>query len=278
MKFDSSAPVGVFDSGVGGLSVLQHIHQALPHEKLVYVADSSFAPYGDKTSHEILKRSIAITDFLLSQDIKAVVVACNTATAAAISHMRQLYPDLIVVGIEPGLKPAALLSKTKKVGVLATLSTIQSDKYQRLRVQLNEETGVEFFSQACVGLVEQIEKKEVDADQIRSLLQHYLPPLLNAKVDTLVLGCTHYPFVADFIHEFISAYTDDSKLIRLVDTGKAVATRLQHLLADRLLITSESGTPAITAYTGGNSETLKHAFTEWIHIPEEQLSISTFLI
>ena len=275
-KFASPAPIGVFDSGLGGLSVLQHIRQTLPHEALLYVADSGFAPYGDKTSAEILERSIVVTDFLLSKHIKALVVACNTATAAAIKHLRVHYPDLIIIGMEPGLKPASLLSKTKKVGVLATLSTVQSEKYQRLSMQLSAESGVEFIPQPCVGLVDQIEKAEANAEQTRLLLKKYLNPLLAANVDTLVLGCTHYPFVADLIQELTSAHTPDGEPIRLIDTGKAVASQLQRLLAERDLKTSNSDIPRINVYTNGNPEKLKHACTQWISIPEDKLSVSSF--
>ncbi|MDP1978230.1 glutamate racemase [Undibacterium sp.] len=275
-EFARSAPIGVFDSGLGGLSVLQHIRQTLPNEALVYVADSGFSPYGDKTSAEILERSIAVTDFLLSKKIKALVVACNTATAAAIKHLRLHYPDLIIVGIEPGLKPASLLSKTKKVGVLATLSTIQSEKYHRLSTQLSAETAVEFIPQACVGLVDQIEKTEANAAHTRLLLKGYLNPLLDAKVDTLVLGCTHYPFVAKLIQELTSAHIPDRDPITLIDTGKAVASQLQRLLAERDLTSSNSDTPHINAYTNGNPEKLKHACTHWISMPEDNLSVSSF--
>ncbi|MFZ6678515.1 glutamate racemase [Undibacterium sp. Tian12W] len=275
-EFARSAPVGVFDSGLGGLSVLQHIRQTLPHEALLYVADSGFAPYGDKTSAEILKRSIAVTDFLLSKKIKALVVACNTATAAAIKHLRLHYPDLIIVGMEPGLKPASLLSKTKKVGVLATFSTIQSEKYQHLSTKLSAETGVEFIPQACVGLVDQIEKAEANGDQTRLLLEKYLNPLLTAQVDTLVLGCTHYPFVARLIQELTSAYIPDGEPITLIDTGKAVASQMQRLLAEHDLTNTSSDIPRINAYTNGNPDKLKHACTHWINIPEDKLSVSSF--
>ncbi len=275
-EFARSAPIGVFDSGLGGLSVLQHIRQTLPHEALLYVADSGFAPYGDKTSAEILERSIAVTDFLLSKKIKALVVACNTATAAAIKHLRLHYPDLIIVGMEPGLKPASLLSKTRKVGVLATLSTIQSEKYQHLSTKLSVETGVEFIPQACIGLVDQIEKAEANADQTRLLLEKYLNPLLDAKVDTLVLGCTHYPFVARLIQELTSAYIPHSVPITLIDTGKAVASQIKRLLTECDLTNTSSDIPHINAYTNGSPEKLKHACTQWINIPEDQLSVSTF--
>ncbi len=273
-KFVRAGSIGVFDSGLGGLSVLQHIRQTLPHEALLYVADSGFAPYGDKTSAEILERSIAVTDFLLSKNIKALVVACNTATAAAIKHLRLQYPDLIIVGMEPGLKPASLHSKTKKIGVLATLSTIKSEKYQYLSKKLSAETGVEFIPQACVGLVDQIETVDANTELTRLLLKKYLNPLLDAQVDTLVLGCTHYPFVAKLIQELTSAHNGEP--IALIDTGKAVASQLQRLLAERHLTSNNNDIPHINAYTNGSPEKLKHACTKWINIPEDKLSVFTF--
>ncbi|MFZ6756405.1 glutamate racemase [Undibacterium sp. Ji50W] len=282
MTHETSAPIGVFDSGIGGLSVLRHIKQTLPNESLSYVADSGFAPYGDKSAALILERSIAVTEFLLSQQIKALVIACNTATAAAIAHLRLHYPELIIVGMEPGLKPAALLSQTKTVGVLATRSTLQSDKYQRLRSQLSIETGVEFISQACVGLVDQIEKADIDSEQIRILLKQYLTPLLDANADTLVLGCTHYPLVADLIRELIpelmlepmTRHVTTSTAVQLVDTGQAVALHLQRLLVQRGLDIKTDVKPAFTAYASGNIQRLQQACIQWLHIAHKDVRMA----
>ncbi|MFZ6765459.1 glutamate racemase [Undibacterium sp. Di26W] len=282
MTHETSAPIGVFDSGIGGLSVLRHIQQTLPNESLLYVADSGFAPYGDKSAVLILERSIAVTEFLLSQQIKALVIACNTATAAAIAHLRLHYPELIIVGMEPGLKPAALLSQTKTVGVLATRSTLQSDKYQRLRTQLSVETGVEFISQACVGLVDQIEKADINSEQIRILLKQYLTPLLDANADTLVLGCTHYPLVADLIRELIpelipklmTQHVAGSTAVQLVDTGQAVALHLQRLLVQRGLDMNTDVKPAFTAYASGNIERLQQACAKWLNIAPKDVRMA----
>lgn len=272
MTHDTSAPVGVFDSGIGGLSVLRHIQQTLPNESLLYVADSGFAPYGDKPPALILERSIAVTEFLLSQQIKALVIACNTATAAAIAHLRLRYPELIIIGMEPGLKPAALLSQTKTVGVLATRSTLHSDKYQRLSAQLSTETGVNFIPQACVGLVDQIEKADIDSEQIRNLLQQYLPPLLDANADTLVLGCTHYPLVTHLIREFVAQHLAGSRSVQLVDTGHAVALQLQRLLIQHGLDRKAAIPTAFAACASGSVERLRQACAQWLNIAPNNVS------
>lgn len=279
MKFDCNAPIGVFDSGVGGLSVLQHIHRVIPHESLLYVADSGFAPYGDKPASLILERSIAVTDFLLNQSIKALVVACNTATASAIRQLRERYPELIIIGMEPGLKPAAQISKTKKVGVLATRLTIQSEKYLRLHEQLAADTGVTFISQACVGLVDQIEKSDPSSlIRARELLEQYISPLLDEDVDTLVLGCTHYPFVADMITDITSLHRRTSPPIQLIDTGYAIALHLQRLLSQHVL-ESNNNTPAnIIAYATGDSDRLARACKQWLQLHGDQLHISALHI
>ncbi|MDE2429103.1 MAG: glutamate racemase, partial [Burkholderiales bacterium] len=201
MKFDRYAPVGVFDSGIGGLSVLQHIRRCLPNESLLYFADSGFAPYGDKPESAIIARCLAVADFLVTQNIKALVVACNTATAAAIHVLRQRYPTLIIIGIEPGLKPATQQTKSKIVGVLATQATLQSEKFRMLSAQLTQETGVSFISSACIGLANQIEKGELRSAKTVALVRQYVLPLLEQGADTLVLGCTHYPFATALIQK-----------------------------------------------------------------------------
>ena len=188
---DRNAPVGVFDSGIGGLSVLKHMRELLPLEKFLYLADSAYAPYGERSTEELITRSIKITEFFLQKGIKALVIACNTATAAAITTLRKRYPNLIIIGIEPGIKPAAARSASKIVGVLATQSTLLSDKFNRLSEQLSRETGTQFIPQACVGLVNQIELGNLNSPEIFRLLRLYINPLLAQGVDSLVLGCTH---------------------------------------------------------------------------------------
>jgi glutamate racemase len=191
-------PIGVFDSGLGGISVLREIQRLLPAENLIYVADSAYAPYGSKSPAAIRERSKRVADFLLEQGVKVLVVACNTATVHAVDYLREalLIP---VVGIEPAVKPAARLTQTGVVGVLATQQTVNSPRLQRLIH--DHASQVKVIAQACPGLVEHVEAGDFSSDDVRQLLKHYTLPLLEAGVDTLVLGCTHYPFLTDAIHE-----------------------------------------------------------------------------
>jgi len=225
----AESPIGVFDSGVGGLSVLRHIRAQLPHEHLMYFADSGHAPYGDKTEQFVVDRALAVTDFLLSHGAKALVVACNTATVAAIKAVRARYPELPVVGVEPGLKPAAAASRNGKVGVLATARTLQGQKFLELRQQIGAASHAEFLLQPAVGLVDQIELGDLEAPAIGAMLEKYIAPLLDQGADTLVLGCTHYPFVQAGIERVLREHgrTD----VTLIDTGDAVARQLGRLLS-----------------------------------------------
>lgn len=191
-------PIGVFDSGVGGISVLHEIHRLLPAEELIYVADSAHTPYGAKTADYIRVRSKRVADFLLTQGVKVLVVACNTATVHAVAHLRETLP-IPVVGIEPAVKPAARLTQTGVIGVLATQQTVNSPRLQQLI--RDHAAGVQVITQACPGLVEHVEAGDFDSAAVRQLLKAYTSPLLEAGVDTLVLGCTHYPFLAQALGE-----------------------------------------------------------------------------
>ncbi|WP_243494267.1 glutamate racemase [Massilia violaceinigra] len=224
----ASAPIGVFDSGVGGLSVLRHIRAQLPHEHLLYFADSGFAPYGDKPESVLVERSLAVAGFLIANGAKALVVACNTATVAAIKVLRAHYPDMPIVGVEPGLKPAAAASRNGKVGVLATSVTVAGAKFLLLRDQVSAASHAQFLLQGCPGLVDQIELGDLGSPAIRALLERYATPLLDQGADTLVLGCTHYPFVLAMLGEVIAQAS--SREIVLIDTGDAVARHLARLL------------------------------------------------
>ena len=194
----SARPVGVFDSGVGGLSVLRAIREELPDERLVYVADSGHAPYGDRPPGFIEQRAAAITAFLLSQDAKAVVVACNTVTGAAIESLRARF-TMPIVAIEPAVKPAAAATTSGVVGVLATTVTLASSNFARLVDRFAGEVTV--ITQPCPGLVEQVERGEFDGFETRALVEQYVRPLLERGADTLVLGCTHYAFLTEVIRE-----------------------------------------------------------------------------
>lgn len=254
----AEAPIGIFDSGIGGLSVLRHIHALLPSEELIYFADSGFAPYGDKSEEVIVARALAIAAFLRKFQVKAIVVACNTATAAAIAALRANYPQLQVVGVEPGLKPAAAQTQSGVVGVLATERTLASDKFRSLQDQIAAACNVRFLMQACSGLANQIEKGELSSPDTAALVQRYVAPLLAEGADTLVLGCTHYPFVLPLIEQ-VSARKD--KPVELIDTGAAVARQLQRLLhQERLLRPSTPNALPLSAYTTGSRTALSAAF------------------
>ena len=213
----SSGTIGVFDSGVGGLSVLRHIRHALPNEHLIYVADSGHVPYGDKTPSYIEQRSLALAGFLIEQGADAIVIACNTATAAAAASLRSQF-NIPIIGMEPAVKPAVAATKTGVVGVLATVGTLASARFAALLERYAGE--VEIITQGCPGLVEQVERGELSGTATRELIARYTPPLLARGADTLILGCTHYPFLASLITEVVG----DN--ITLVDTGGAVARQL----------------------------------------------------
>ena len=218
----ANKPIGVFDSGVGGISVLQHIHALLPHEQLLYVADSKYAPYGNKTPAEIQSRCFEIADLLIAKGAKALVVACNTATAAAIDAMRAKY-TLPIFGMEPAVKPAAKASKNGAIGVLATVGTLKSAQFAGLLESYGR--NVKVVTQGCVGLVECIERGELNSENTLGLLKQYSQPLLDEGTDTIILGCTHYPFVQPLIKKIVG------EKVVLIDTGAAVAKHLQKRLS-----------------------------------------------
>ncbi len=268
MDAAANAPIGVFDSGVGGLSVLRHIRAQLPHEHLLYFADSAFAPYGDKTEQVVAERSLAIAGFLVAQGAKALVVACNTATVAAIKLLRAHYPDMPIVGVEPGLKPGAAASRNGKVGVLATDGTLAGEKFLLLREQISQASSAQFLLQGCTGLADQIELGELDSDATAAMLKRYILPLLDQGVDTLVLGCTHYPLVQAAIETIIAAAT--ARAIVLVDTGDAVARQLGRLLVAGGKEHAESGSTALLdGYTTASATALTVAFSSLLGLAVE---------
>ncbi|WP_338526241.1 glutamate racemase [Pseudomonas batumici] len=222
------APVAVFDSGVGGLSVLKEIQALLPNESILYFADCGHIPYGEKSPAYIRRRCEVIAGFLREQGAKALVIACNTATVAGAADLRQLYPDWPLVAMEPAVKPAAAATRSGVVGVLATTGTLQSAKFAALLDRFANDVRV--ITQPCPGLVEMIEDGDLHSDALRQLLRSYVEPLLEAGCDTLILGCTHYPFLKPMLLEMIPAS------ISLIDTGAAVARQLQRLLEARDLL------------------------------------------
>ncbi len=223
-----SAPIGVFDSGVGGLSVLQDIRAALPNEDLLYIADSGHVPYGSKTAEYIQRRSSTIASFLVEMQAKAVVVACNTATAAAASLLRSQF-DVPIVAMEPAVKPAVAATRTGVVGVLATVGMLKSAQFAALLDRFG--VGVEVVTQPCPGLVEQIEAGDLQGPVTRMMVEQFTGPLLERGADTIVLGCTHYPFLRSLITELVG------REITLIDTGAAVARQLCRVLEGRNLLT-----------------------------------------
>ncbi|BBH44321.1 glutamate racemase [Pseudomonas sp. KU43P] len=225
---ERSAPVGVMDSGVGGLSVLAEIQRLLPNESLLYVADCGHVPYGEKSPDYIRQRCRRIAEFFQAQGAKALVLACNTATVAAAADLRELYPDWPLVGMEPAVKPAAAATRSGVVGVLATTGTLQSAKFAALLDRFAND--VQVITQPCPGLVELIETGDLSSEPLRQLLQGYVQPLLAAGCDTLILGCTHYPFLRPLLATMVPAD------VAIIDTGAAVARQLQRLLAARDLL------------------------------------------
>jgi glutamate racemase len=241
-------PIGVFDSGVGGLSVLHEIRRALPGEDLLYVADSAHAPYGDKSQQFIEDRSIAISEFLVSRHVKAIVVACNTATGAAIATLRSRFA-VPIIAMEPAVKPAALNTQSGVIGVLATSRTLVSDNFVQLFARYGAD--VEIWGQACPGLVEQVEAGDLSDKKTRLLLEQYVVPLLERKADIIVLGCTHYPFLAPLIREIAGSG------VAVIDSAAAVARELRRRLELDNLLASEAGAGTECFWTSGAVEKTK---------------------
>jgi glutamate racemase len=238
-----TARVGIFDSGVGGLSTLAEIRRELPAARLIYVADSVHAPYGDKPRPLVQRRCIEICDFLVGRECQALVVACNTATGAAIDILRERY-SLPVLGMEPALKPAVAQTTSGVVGILATGGTLASDKFARLQARVAGAHRI--LLQPCPGLVERVESGDLEGETVRAMLERYLQPLLRECVDTLVLGCTHYPFLAGLIGEIAGPG------IQLVDPSPAVARELCRRLNEGTAKSQVSGNAGEEFWTSGD--------------------------
>ena len=238
-------PIGVFDSGVGGLSVLAEIRKQLPREDLLYVADSAHVPYCARSADEIRDRSLALARFLLEQGAKVLVVACNTATAAAAGTLRETFTTP-VVAMEPAVKPAAAATRNGVVGVLATVGTLRSAQFAALLDRFGG--GIEVVTQPCPGLPEQVEAGELDTPRTRALVEHYLAPLRARGADTIVLGCTHYPFLRPLIADLAGPE------IVLIDTGAAVARQLRRVLEARALLGHDALPGAERFWTSGDPD------------------------
>jgi glutamate racemase len=266
MKPESShSPcIGVFDSGVGGLSVLRALHARLPCVPLRYLADSAHAPYGERDPAHVESRSEAITRHLLAQGARVIVVACNTATALAVHRIRALWPELPVVGVEPGIKPAVALSPQGRIGVMATPGTLASTRFAEL---LQRHRGsAHWHLLPCQGLAKAIEQGTLDDPALLALVRHFAANLREAQVDTVVLGCTHYPFVADPLRAALPEGT------RLIDTAHAVAERAVTLWA---ALAIDEGSGAMRLSTTGDPEAMARVARPWLGFdgPIERIGI-----
>jgi len=248
----ASAAIGVFDSGVGGLSIAKHIHEQLPNESLIYVADSQFAPYGEKSHQEIINRVNNIADWLKSQNVKAIVIACNTATLVAISQLRSRI-NIPIIGVEPAIKPAAQLSQRKKIGLLVTQAT--ANNYRFVELVNRYKNGSDVFIQPCPGLVDYIERGEHQSSECIRLLESYIAPLIALNIDTLVLGCTHYPFLLQFIEKQVG------KELMIMETAQPVTEQLKRQLALYGLLNTQTINSTLSFYSTGDTEYQNNLFS-----------------
>lgn len=238
-------PIGLFDSGLGGLSVMREVRALLPAEDLLYFADSAYCPYGSRSETEIRRRAMTIAAFLRQQGAKMLVVACNTASVAALERLRARYPDWPIVGMEPAVKPAVAATRNGRIGVLATTVTLHGERFANLLRRYAQ--GVEIFSIPGSGLVERVEAGQVDTPETEALLRGLLAPLQAAQVDTLVLGSTHYPFLRAAIQRIMGP------AVAIVDSGAAVARQVRRVLEAQDLLTPRQGAGQESFYTSGDT-------------------------
>lgn len=237
------APIGIFDSGVGGLSVAKEIRQLLPKEDLIYYADSSYCPYGDKDPAIIRKRETAIVNYLVSQGCKLIVVACNTASSTGLEDLRRQF-SVPIVGMEPAVKPAVNATRKGKIGVLATCVTISGDRFSSLVKRYAEQAEV--ITQPCPGLVELIERGMLDEPETAKVLNGFLKPVLDQGADTIVLGCTHYPFLRPMVERI------SGPEVAVIDSGMAVAKQVNRILTENDLARKDNHTGTETFFTSGD--------------------------
>lgn len=252
MSTEPGSPIGVFDSGVGGLSVLREIRRELPSEDLIYVADSGYAPYGDRPSAYVQGRAAALVEFLMGQGVKAIVVACNTATGIAVDALRDEF-GLPIIAIEPAVKPAAARTKSGVIGVLATTQTLSSPRYVKLLQSFAQ--GVRVLSQPGPGLVEQVEAGHLSTPDTRALVERYVSPLVAQGADTIVLGCTHYPFLGELIRSI--AGPD----VTVIDPAVAVARELRRRLRSEALLAPDGRRGRERFWTTGPREQVQSVLT-----------------
>lgn len=241
----NNQPIGIFDSGIGGTSIWKAIHQLLPNEKTIYLADSKNAPYGQKSKQEIIALSMKNTDFLLEMKCKLIVIACNTATTNAIQELRAKY-DIPFIGIEPAIKPAVTHSKTQIIGILATQGTLNSELFNKTTEKYQDTKIIE---QVGHGLVQLIENGDINSPEMTKLLHSYLTPMIEANIDYLVLGCSHYPYLIPQIKKILPEH------IQIIDSGEAVAKQTQNILRDKVGFSSEENSEPVF-YTNTNPKVL----------------------
>ena len=249
-----SAPIGIFDSGVGGTSIWKEIHSLLPNEHTLYLADSKHAPYGYKSKDEIIALSIKNTEYLLQQGSKLIVVACNTATTNAISELRTRY-SVPIIGIEPAIKPAALQSVSGNIGILATKGTLSSELFHKTSEALAD--GISITEVIGEGLVPLIEAGLLGSPELLQLLQKYMEPMLEAKVDYLVLGCSHYPYLIPQLRSILP------KHIKIIDSGEAVARQTKTVLEQNQLLKNNGEVAKFEFYSNTGTETLELLLAEF---------------
>ncbi|WP_370227052.1 glutamate racemase [Mesoflavibacter sp.] len=243
----SKQPIGIFDSGVGGTSIWKEIHALLPYENTIYLADSANAPYGPKGKDAIIALSEKNTEYLLNQKSKIIVVACNTATTNAIKHLRKKY-DVPFIGIEPAIKPAALQTQTKAIGILATKGTLSSELF--FNTSQLYSNGIEVIEQEGEGIVQLIESGNINSEEMKALLEIYLKPMLNANIDYLVLGCTHYPYLIPQLLKMLP------KHIKIIDSGEAVARQTKAILKQLNLLNIADVKPDLKFYINSNPKVM----------------------
>lgn len=245
----NSNPIGIFDSGIGGISIYEEIHNLLPNESTIYLADSKNAPYGEKSKEEIIDFSVKNTEFLLNKGCKLIVVACNTASTNAVKYLRENY-DVPIIRVQPAIKPAALNSKTKIVGILATKGTLKSDLLFETSNKFAQ--GVKVIEQVGEGLVSLIESGKIHSLEMTKLLEKYVNPMIEKNIDYLVLGCTHYPFLIPQIKKIVG-----EKII-ILDSGEAIARQTKVILKQENMINLTNNNIERKFYTNKNIDILQN--------------------
>ncbi len=256
-------PIGIFDSGIGGLTVAKAIQQALPHERLLYFGDNANIPYGAKDNAEILRLSRGITRALLERDCKLIVIACNTASAAALRPLRVELPQVTFVGMEPAVKPAVEHTRTGAVGVIATVATVQGEVFTSIVERFAQDVKV--IKQACPGLVLQIEAGEYATPKTEAMLRGWLEPMVAEGIDALVLGCTHYPFVRPLIERIVGPQ------VRVIDPAPAIARRVEHVLREADALAGDDRAGELQCSTSGDPE-LFHGVLQHLGINDTQVA------